>query len=258
MPTASQVTASPPPEMPSRPVRRLAWLAGLLRLEDVLTSAVALVGLPLLDRLTSAPVSSTADLTATSSAPSALAGMFGLVAVAGVLACLCTRGPGEAPPLDGGTMTLQGWARFPLIAGIGIVAIETLPGLGIAPDPAVGLAFVVVTGTTLGARWLPVMPVSVRRLLVTPMALLATGTFNELLGGGVGGTIAGVLRGDAPPEIGAFLPLILGAILALYAMLVIAPRAIADPGASWLAWAVRFLLLLASLVLGDALFGIAA
>lgn len=244
--------------MPPRAARSIARLGRLLRLEDVLMSVVALVGLPLLDRLTSTPASSTSDLTATTGSPSALAGAFGLIAVAGVLACLCTRGPNEAPPLDGSTMTLQGWARFPLIAGIGIVAIETLPGLGIAPDPAVGLTFVVVTGTTLGSRWLPVVPVPVRRLLVTPMALLATGTFNEILGGGVGGTIAGALRGDAPPEIGAFLPLILGAILALYAMLVIAPRAIADPGASWLAWTVRFLLLLASLVLGDALFGIAA
>lgn len=102
-----------------------------------------------------------------------------------------------------------------------------MPGLGIDPDPLIALAFLLAAIAAFAGGRLPVVPVVVRRLMVTPMALVATGVFDDILGAGSGGVTAalgGVLRGDAPPEVTAFLPLILGAIAALYVMLVIAPR----------------------------------
>jgi len=228
-------------------VRRLG---ALLRFEDVLLSLVAVVGLPIVDRL----IGSGGDATGgtTPGEPSALAGAFGLVAILGVLACLCTRGPGESAAFAGSQLTFQGWARFPLMAGVGIVALETVPGLGIDPEPFVGLTFLVVIVTAVIGGVLPVVPVAVRRSLVTPMALVATGAFDQMIGGGLGGTMAAGLLGNGPPEVRAFLPLIVAAVAVLYVMLVAAPRAIADPGASGLAWTVRFLVLLVSLVAGDA------
>ena len=252
-PEPSAPAAATPVRAASLPAR----LVALLRWEDVLLSVVAFAGLPLLGRLMAG---SGGPLPATGAgAPTPLLGAVGLVAILGVFACLCTRGPGERAALAGDTMTLQGWARFPLAAGLAIIALETVPGLGIDPDPLVALAFLLAAISAFAGGRMPVAPVAARRLMVTPMALVATGVFDDILGagsGGVGATLGGVLRGDAPPEVTAVLPLILGAIAVLYTMLVIAPRAIADPGASGLAWIVRFLLLLASLFLGNAVFGV--
>ncbi len=224
----------------------------LLRVEDFVLGTIALIGLPLFDRLTgSASGSGTPADT-----PAPLTGVIGLVAILGVLACLLTRGAGEPPPFGDGQLTLQGWARFPLAAGVGIVGIETLPGIGLDGDPFVGLTFLVVFVSVMVPGRLPVVPVAARRALVTPMAILATGVFDRMLGSGLGDMVGGVVRGEAPPELAGFLPLIIGAVAAMYAMLVVAPRAIADPGAGGVAWVVRFLFLLAALATGNVLFGV--
>lgn len=232
-------------------------LRTLLRWEDVLLSVVAFLGLPLFDRLIGDGGGSVGSDPA---GPTPLIGAFGLIAILGVLACLCTRGPDEPAAFSDGQLTLQGWARFPLMAGVGIVGLETLPGIGLPADPFVGVTFLIVFVTAMAGGILPVVPVAVRRGLVTPMALVATGAFDRIIGGGLGGSLGvmleGAIRGDGPPEVSAFLPLILAAVAVLYVMLVVAPRAIADPGASGLAWVVRFVLLLVSLVAGDALAGL--
>ncbi len=224
----------------------------LLRVEDFLLGTIAFIGLPLFDRLTrGASGSGTATDT-----PAPLTGLIGLVAILGVLLCLLTRGAGEPPPFGDGQLTLQGWARFPLAAGVGIVGIETLPGIGLDGDPFIGLTFLVVFVSVMIPGHLPVVPVAARRALVTPMAILATGAFDRMMGSGLGDMVGGFVRGEAPPELAGFLPLIIGAVAAMYAMLVVAPRAIADPGAGGLAWVVRFVFLLAALATGNVLFGV--
>lgn len=229
----------------------IARLARWLRLEDVLFAAVGLFGLPLLGRLLGLGSSPSNGL----DAPTPLTGAFGLVAVAGVLVCLCTRGAGEPPPFGDGQLTFEGWARFPLIAGVGIVALETLPGLGIDADPVLGITLLAIMISVLGYRWLPVVPVAARRALVVPMGLLATGAFDQMMGSGLADVTRELLTGQAPQGTGVFLPLMVGVVAALYAALVAAPRAIADPGATWLTWIVRFLFLLVALVTGDLVFG---
>jgi hypothetical protein len=245
----------PPPDGPATPSTPLAsWIrraARLLRLEDVLFAALGLVGFPLLGRLLGlgAPHAVTTD------DPTAFTGMFGLLAVAGVLLCLCTRGAGEPAPFGDGRLTFEGWARFPLVAGVGIVATQTLPGLGIDGDPVLGLTLIAVTVSVLAYGRLPVVPVGVRRTLVVPMGVLATVAFDTLMGGGLAGATRDLVTGQASPEASIFLPLILGVVAALYVALVAAPRAIADPGASWLTWTFRFVFLLVALVTGDLVFG---
>jgi hypothetical protein len=252
---------SPPPDTPPSPAAPearppsapgiLARLARLLRVEDLLFAALGLFGLPLLGRL----IGLGSPQPVTSEGPTAFTGAFGLVAIAGVLACLCTRGAGEPAPFGDGSLTFEGWARFPLVAGVGIVATQTLPGLGIDGDPVLGLALVAVTLSVLAYRWLPVVPAGVRRALVIPMGVLATAAFDDLMGGGLADATRELLTGQAPPGAGAFLPLIIGVVAALYAALVAAPRAIADPGATWLTWAFRFAFLLVALATGDLVFG---
>jgi hypothetical protein len=225
-------------------------IAGLLRVEDLLLALLTAIGIPLLERLLRGTVVEPSP----SGDPTALAGVMGILAVAGVIACVLTRGPGEPPPLAEGSLTLQGWARFPLAAGVGIVALETIPGLGIDPEPLAALTFLAVFVGALLHSWLPVVPVTGRRLLVLPMVVLAAGAFDSIIGRDVGG-MALDLHGGAQPQVAAFWPLLLAAVAVLYAMLVIAPRAIADPGASRVAWTVRFLFFL-GIVLLAAILGI--
>jgi hypothetical protein len=224
-------------------MRFIVRLAGLLRLEDLLLAALTAIGIPLLERwLGGAAVGSS------SGDPSVLSGLLGLLGVAGVIACVLTRGPDEPPPLEDRALTLQGWARFPLAAGVGIVALETIPGLGLDPDPFAGLTFLAVFAGALLFPKLPVLPVTARRLLVMPMVIVAAGAFDGIIGRDLGG-MALALLGGAQPEVAAFWPLILGAVAMLYVMLVVAPRAIADPGSSGVAWAVRFLFFVLVVVL---------
>lgn len=229
-------------------MRTLVRLVGLLRVEDVLMALLAVILLPVLDRwLGGGSAASSSD------DPTVGAGLLGLVAVGGVVACVLTRGPDEPPPLADGQMTLQGWARFPLAAGVGIVATETLPGLGFDPQLLIGLAFVATfVGALLHPR-LPVVPVAYRRAMVLPMAILAAAAFDRIVGSGMGEVVVDVVGGVAPPEVVAFWPLVLAAVATMYAMLVIAPRAIADPGASGFAWAVRFAFLVGSVALATIL-----
>jgi hypothetical protein len=227
-----------------------ARLRALLRVEDLLLAVVGVVGVPLVTRLSGSGTGGS-----TSDTPPPLVGWFGLLAILGVLACLLTRGAGEPPPFGDGRLTFQGWARFPLVAGVGIVGLETLPAIGLDGDPFVGITVLVVTVSVLAYAWLPVVPVVARRAMVTPMAMLAAGAFDDMMGSGLGSVTRGLLLGQAPAGMTAFLPLFLGVVGALYAILVAAPRAIADPGASGLAWVVRFLFLLAAVAFGDLVFG---
>lgn len=226
----------------------LIRLLRLLRPEDLIVTALAALALPIAEGWVRG--ASTAD---PAGDPSVLTGILGLIAVAGVLACVLTRGPDEPPPLADGHLTLQGWARFPLAAGLGIVAVQTLPGLGVDPDPFAGIAFLATfAGAVLHPR-LPEVPVVYRRAMVLPMMALAAGAFDRIIGRGLGDMFGAFFGGTAPAEVAALWPLILGAVGMLYVMLVVAPRAIADPGAGGVAWVVRFAFLVGSIAVAAAL-----
>jgi hypothetical protein len=229
-------------------VRTLVRLAGLLRFEDMLMAVLAVILLPALDRWLGAGF-----VAGSNGDPTVVAGVLGLVAVGGVIACVLSRGPDEPSPLADGQMTLQGWARFPLAAGVGIVATETIPGLGFDPQLLIGFAFVATFIGALVHPRLPVVPVVYRRAMVLPMAILAAAAFDRIVGNGMGEVIMEFVGGVAPPEVVALWPLILAAAATMYAMLVIAPRAIADPGASGFAWTVRFVFLIGSVALATIL-----
>jgi hypothetical protein len=218
----------------------LARLRSLIRWEDTLLALVALAVVPVLDG---------------ARAGGPVVGVFALVAIGGVIACLFTRGPEEPPPISGGGLTFQGWARFPLAAGVGIVALDTLPSIGLRGNGAAGLAFLAVLVSAPAHRWLPVIPVATRRLLVLPMGVVGAGAFDRIIGSHLPDImgLATPARGDETTR--AFLPLILTAVLTVYVMLVIAPRSIADPEASWGRWIVRFVLLLAAAATGNAVVG---
>jgi hypothetical protein len=229
----------------------LARLRSLIHWEDTFLALVALVVVPVLNvafARAGGTVPGTRDV-------GPITGLFVLVAIGGILACLFTRGPDEPPPLgEGSGLTFQGWARFPLAAGVSIVAIDTLPSIGL-PSGAGGLVFLAVVVSVFAHRWLPVIPVATRRLLVLPMGMVGAGAFDRIIGSNLPHIMGLVTRSPQDDPTRAFLPLILGAVLMVYVMLVVAPRSIADPAARGWPWIVRFGLLLAAAALGNTVVG---
>lgn len=229
----------------------LARLRSHLRWEDSVLAVVALAVLPVLDALFGGRGG-----TGSGAHPAGpVTGLFVLVAIGGIIACLFTKGPEEPPPLDNNGMTLQGWARFPLAAGVTIVGLNTLPSIGL-PGSAGGLCFLAVVVSAFAHRWLPVIPVATRRLLVVPMTMVGAGAFDRIIGSSLPDIMGMVTRSPQGDPMRAFLPLILGAVLLVYVMLVVAPRSIADPEARWLPWAVRFGVLLLAAALGKTVVGL--
>ncbi|HTK72855.1 MAG TPA: hypothetical protein VL331_10210 [Croceibacterium sp.] len=228
----------------------LERLRSLIAWEDTFLALVALAVVPVLN----AVFGGSAGTGSSARGVGPITGLFVLVAIGGVIACLFTRGPGEPPPLGDGGLTFQGWARFPLAAGVAIVAIDTLPSIGL-PSGAGGVVFLAVAVSAFAHRWLPVIPVATRRLFVLPMGMVGAGAFNRIIGSNLPHIMGLVTRSPKDDPTRAFLPLIVAAVLMVYVMLVVAPRSVADPEARWWPWIVRFGLLLAAAALGNTVVG---
>ena len=223
-------------------MRTLVRLAGLLRFEDILMALLAVIVLPVLDRWLRGD-----SLAGSSGDPTVVAGLLGLVAVGGVIACVLTRGPDEPSPLRRRPDDPPGLGKVPPSPpGWPSWPRKRSRGWGFDPELPVGFAFVATVIGALVHPRLPVVPVKYRRAMVLPMAFLAAAAFDRIIGNGMGEVVVEFRRRVAPPGVVALWPLMVAAAATMYAMLVIAPRAIADPGASGFAWAVRFVFLLGS------------
>jgi len=221
----------------------------VVRPEDLLLVAWILVVTPLL-------------ATAQGGAPFELAGEHSplvgglyLVVAAGAVACLLTRGRGEPLPDLGPHLTPRTYARFPFMVAVGVIAGEGAESLGIpAGDPLMAAIFVAaIVGVMIPGR-LPVLEPSVRRALVMPSVLVGASIFEGFMGeiweGITPGEILAGFQGTEPSFVAFILVLLAFASLAFYAMLVFAPRQVADAEGSWSVWGVRFALFLASVILG--------
>ena len=240
--------ASSIPPGPSDPLARLAKLAAKLRVEDWLL--VGWIGLV-------APLVARSDA---SQGPfdqgRPLEGSLALVGVLGALVCLIT-GRSDAPP--GTDSSVLGRASVgPLTGGLLLVLLSGSAGVGLGglPGEAVGVAAIVLL-VAVRLRW-PAIPTAVRRALVTPFLLATGGIFwtiiDEVAGGGslLGGVAVGTTPGAALQEI-AFVVGILAAFSAVYyAMLIYAPRQVAEPEGGPVTWLVRYAIFLTSVIVGVA------
>lgn len=172
---------------------------------------------------------------------SAWVGVVLLAAVGCALIAVVTRSPDEAPAsLDAMSPSL--YARFPLMAALGIVSLEAVEQFGRSSSDALFLVIVVITmGSAALYRRLPTIRRIYRRLLMTPIVLLGTSTFTALAQ-----TILGNMNVEqfiAELRLpGSLLILLLMALLVQYLMFVFAPRQVADGGGSVWQWSLRFVL----------------
>ena len=227
--------------------RTLPGVSGL-RAEDILLTAWIALAAPLL-------VASGHFRLLDTGRP--LEGIVTLASVAAALFCFVTSAPGQGAGEGNGVGGYVG----PLSGGVILVAASGFSALS-APDgwtvpiAVVGIAAIVA----LRFRY-PTLAPPTRRALVTPFVLVSGSIFWSLVDGivGSGGAAGGAgitvkqLRDalfDNVPGAGAFALVLLAAAAVYYAMLVYAPRQIADREGSAPVWLLRFGLFVVSVLFG--------
>jgi hypothetical protein len=224
-------------------------LAGLVRVEDVALFAWTVLVVPLI-----APPGVDGVAVAEGSDP--IGGVLGVVAVLGVIACVLTRRDGGPATYDDLRLTPELFARLPLAGGVVVVAGEAAASLGLGfGDLLAALGVVAIVAGTAVLPRLPVVSAGLRRLLVGPMVLASTNAFVGVVGPFAEDAFDLGSLGPAVAEYGAvawfLFGLIAAATVAFYVLLVFAPRQVAEPEGTWIAWGVRLLVFFAALFIAS-------
>ena len=179
-----------------------------------------------------------------------LGGALELIAVVGALICLVT-GRSDAPPGADSSILGRG-AVGPLVGGLLLVTFSASDGLGLAGTPATVVAVAIVAVVVVvRLRW-AAFSTSVRRALVTPFILVTGGIFWSILDSITGGqgVIGSLTAGLDLQGTGLVVGLLALFSAVYYAMLVYAPRQVAESEGGPLTWLVRYAVFLASVVVG--------
>ena len=180
-----------------------------------------------------------------------LVGALRLAAVLGALICLAARRPKTEPGQDGASI-LQRGAAGPLCGGLLLVGISGF----IAVDAPSGLALTLVLAALVAmvVVHLAAPPLSVvgRRVLVTPFVMVAGGLFWSVIAavsGEPGGSAAAAAVANPQAALAA-VAFLLAFSAVYYAMLVYAPRQVAERDGGVVTWLVRYALFVAGVVAG--------
>jgi hypothetical protein len=181
-----------------------------------------------------------------------LQGLLRLGAVLCVIVCLAVRRPPEASTKTEPSLLNRG-AVGPLVGGILLVTISGFTAL----DTPSRFVLPVLVGAAIVAVVVrfaaPPLPTIARRALVSPFVIVTAGIYWNLIAqltGGHGFTIT-PSQAIADPHTAE---LILGILVAFsavyYAMLIYAPRQIAEREGGLVEWAIRYVLFAVSIFLG--------
>lgn len=231
--------------MESSPGVRRASAVGLWRGEDWLLAGWVAIAAPL---LTAAQGTSGELLPANRP----LDGALGLGAIAGAVACLAVRRPaGEVA----GRGFLASAAVGPFVGGMLLVIASTATALGLSSGIGLAVAGCFAALGIAVRLWAAPAPAAVRRLLMTPFVLVTGTLFWRLVHAITGGGILEQLRGLSLTGLQANLGVVgflVAASAVYYAMLVAAPRQVAEREGGIVAWSVRYLLFAAGVTFGIA------
>jgi hypothetical protein len=227
------------------------WLRRNLRLEDALLfGALAFV-----EPLLFPPQPGSAD-----GGPDLIVGLLDLVGLLAFVACLAARSAsGVVSGLFGKDDVL--YAVGPLFGAFAFTVEDTGEKLGLEGDFVLIPVAAAIAVAVLVRRLVPPLTSIQRRVLVTPFILVTSRFFGEFLSGfteflDLRQLAAAVARPDELPVTALLIGVGIVGILIFYVMLVYAPRQVANREGTAATWAVRFLLFLVSLAIGQTLTGL--
>jgi hypothetical protein len=249
-PTLPEAGASVPVPVASPASRR--WLddVWLFRAEDLLLAVWIAIAAPLVVRVGGIGVFD-------ENRP--VEGVVILSSLAAALYCLIAGTSSQDGSADRPVRgSVIGAGVGPLAGGVILVAATGFSALS-APDgwtAPIAVAGLVAIG--LVRLRVPAIPAAARRAMLTPFVLVSGSLFwalmNAVLGpGGASGVTASQLRDalvNQAPGAGPFALALLAFSAVYYAMLVFAPRHVADGEGNPVAWLVRYGLFVASMLLG--------
>ena len=180
-------------------------------------------------------------------AGSAAEGLLYLAAVVGAVVCIASRSSDQG---DGRRNTaLVG----PFVGGLLLIGISSASALGFTST--IGTVFIILLGlVALIVRMRLTVKTIVRRALITPYILVTGNVFWGLIDAVTGGgELIGRLRAVPLSNLASVAP-VAGFLLAFsavyYAMLIYAPRQVAESEGGPVTWILRYLLFVASTLLG--------
>lgn len=240
MPGDQQPLSETPPVAQPSTTRRYA---ALLVTEDWLLAAWVSIATPLLFHAQGGggPFDSGAPLL----------GALRIVAVAGTLICLAARrAPGDAAAA-GRSITNSG-AIGPLAGAILLVTISGFTALDLPRGAGTFIVIAAVAAMVLVHFAVPPLAAPVRRALVTPFVLVSGAlfwTFIAAISGEPGSATpeAGIANAATALAAGGFLIAFSGVF---YAMLIFAPRQVADREGGVVTWLFRYALFAAGVIAG--------
>lgn len=183
----------------------------------------------------------------------ALGLLFALAAVGGLIV-IATRAPGQndrQPFSDG----VSGFARLPMLVMLMYLVLYGFSSVGaIVPDVIPCMLVVFFFAASMLFSRLPVLDIPIRRVLVTPMIILGTWNFSEIVrlffqGANLPGVLSSPALRDPNSSLGYIVGLLSAAVVVFYMVFILAPRQIAYPGGSWRDWIVRFLVYMLGIIL---------
>lgn len=183
------------------------------------------------------------------------AGAVILASVVAAIVCLGTR-PRDQPRVELGESSGPRWILAgPLVGALGLVSSIGIDHLGLADDAIVaGPMSLAAIGALLANPWLPVLDARWRRLLVLPFTLVAgtifAGFSADLVEGLDPASAIGSIGTPEATLVAFIVVMVIGGLGAFYAMLVVAPRQLADPEEAGFRWVIRFALFLVAALTG--------
>jgi hypothetical protein len=232
----TQMSSPEPAAVPARTERRVVLVA-----EDWLLAAWVAVATPLLFRAEggSGPFDSGAPLL----------GVIRLAAVLGALICVSCRRHPNAPR----ERSLIGVGAIgPLTGGLLLVAISGFTALGVTSGAGIALVAVAAVAMIAVHVLLPPLSIVARRVLVTPFVMVAGGLFWTFIAAVTGepGSATPAAAIANPQTAVAAAGFLLAFSAVYYAMLVYAPRQVAEREGSLVTWVLRYALFVAGVVFG--------
>jgi len=180
-----------------------------------------------------------------------LIGTLRLAAVFGALICLAAR-PDPNAPVGESRSIIQRGAAGPLTGGLLLMAISGFTALDVTSNVGLGVIAAAIVAMLVVHFAVPPFNGVMRRALVTPLVMVAGGLFWTFIAAisGEPGSATPVTAVADPQTAVAAIAFLLAFSAVFYAMLVYAPRQVAEREGGFITWVLRYALFIVGVAFG--------